>query len=178
MAQKVGDALKWDPIKLRFTTTQANGQPKHIIKRSLNQSISEIMTPSYVTPSSTVILYELLDVSIVELETKRSLKIVWTGINNKEEATHSFLLPKTSPVSEVSEHLRKLVSLSPGGTGRIRVFEISKDGKTQKEYTHSEMIGNIPEPAELYAEVGLLVRLIRRLKLTRVLGNPRGRISS
>lgn len=153
MAAKVGDALKRDPIKLRFTTTQANGQPKHIIKRSLNQSISEIMTPSYVTPSSTVILYELLDVSIVELETKRSLKIVWTGIHNKEETPHSFLLPKTSQVSEVSEQLRKLVKLSPGSTGRIRVFEITKDGKTQKEFTHSEMIGNIPDPTELYAEV-------------------------
>ncbi|KAF8522231.1 hypothetical protein BU17DRAFT_87330 [Hysterangium stoloniferum] len=152
MATKVGDYLKHDPIKLRFTTTQTNGQPKHVIKRSLNQSISEILTPTYVTPSSTIILYELLDVSIVELETKRSLKIVWTGVHNKEEATHSFLLPKTSLVSEVSEHLRKLVSLSAGGTGRIRVFEISKDGKTQKEYTHSEMIGNIPDPAELYAE--------------------------
>jgi len=152
MSTKVGDYLKHDPIKLRFTTTQTNGQPKHVIKRSLNQSISEIMTPTYVTPSSTVILYELLDVSIVELETKRSLKIVWTGIHNKEEATHSFLLPKTSPVSDVSEHLRKQVTLSPGGTGRIRVFEVSKDGKTQKEYTHSEMIGNIPDPADLYAE--------------------------
>lgn len=153
MSTKVGDYLKHDPIKLRFTTTQANGQPKHVIKRSLNQSISEIMTPAYVTPSSTVILYELLDVSIVELETKRSLKIVWTGIQNKEEATHSFLLPKTSPVSDLSDHLRKQVSLSPGGTGKIRVFEVSKDGKTQKEYTNSEMIGNIPDPADLYAEV-------------------------
>ncbi|KAF8509282.1 hypothetical protein JB92DRAFT_2947613 [Gautieria morchelliformis] len=152
MSTKVGDYLKHDPIKLRFTTTQTNGQPKHVIKRSLNQSISEIMTPTYVTPSSTVILYELLDVSIVELETKRSLKIVWTGIHNKEEATHSFLLPKTSPVSDVSDHLRKHVTLSPSGTGRIRVFEVSKDGKTQKEYTHSEMIGNIPDPADLYAE--------------------------
>jgi ubiquitin carboxyl-terminal hydrolase 7 len=161
MSTKVGDYLKHDPIKLRFTTTQTNGQPKHVIKRSLNQSISEIMTPTYVTPSSTVILYELLDVSIVELETKRSLKIVWTGIHNKEEATHSFLLPKTSPVSDVSDHLRKHVTLSPTGTGRIRVFEVSKDGKTQKEYTHSEMIGNIPDPADLYAEVGFIPNFAR-----------------
>jgi len=88
----------------------------------------------------------------VELETKRSLKIVWTGTQNREETTHSFLLPKTSSVSDVSEQLRKLVTLSPTGTGRIRIFEISKDGKTQKEYTNSEMIGNIPDPVELYAE--------------------------
>jgi ubiquitin carboxyl-terminal hydrolase 7 len=154
MAIKAGEHLRHDPIKLRFTTTNpTTGQAKLVLKRSLNQSISEIMAPSYTNPTTTVILYEKLDVSIVELETKRSLKVIWTGIHNKEEGTHSFLLPKTSMVHDLADHLSKLVTLTPGGTGKIRIFEISKDGKTQKEFTNSEMIGNIPEPVELYAEV-------------------------
>lgn len=154
MSAKVGEWLRHDPIKLRFTTTHAtNGSPKAILKRSLNPSIQEIISPAYGTPQATVILYEKLDVSIVELETKRSLKVVWTGIQNKEESTHPFLLPKTSVVHELTEHLAKQVKLTPGGTGKIRVFEVSKDGKTQKEFTSTEMIGNIPEPVELYAEV-------------------------
>lgn len=167
MAHKVGEALRHDPIKLRFTTTHAtNGSPKSILKRSLNQSIAEIMNPSYVNPTTTVIMYEKLDVSIVELETKRSLKVVWTGIHNKEEAAYPFLLPKTSIVGELTEHLSKQVTLSPGGTGKIRVFEISKDGKMMKEYTHSEMIGNIPDPVELYAEASVpyfLLSLVRHM---------------
>ena len=93
MAAKVGERLKHDPIKLRFTTTQPNGTVKSVLKRSLNPSISEIIAPTYMTPQSTVILYERLDVSIVELETKRSIKIVWTGSHNREESTHQFLLP-------------------------------------------------------------------------------------
>ncbi|OBZ75098.1 Ubiquitin carboxyl-terminal hydrolase 21 [Grifola frondosa] len=153
MSSKVGEVLKHDPIKLRFTTTHAsNGSAKAVLKRSLNQSISEIMSPNYVSPQTTVILYEKLDVSIVELETKRSLKVVWTGIHNKEESTHPFLLPKTSMVHDLADHLAKQVKLAPDGTGKIRVFEVSKDGKTQKEFTGSEMIGNIPDPVELYAE--------------------------
>ncbi|KAI4527549.1 cysteine proteinase [Schizophyllum commune Loenen D] len=153
MSQKVGEHLRHDPIKLRFTTTHpSNGSPKAILKRSLNQSISEIMQPSYVSSTTTVILYEKLDVSIVELETKRSLKIIWTGIHNKEEASFPFLLPKTSAVHELAEHLAKQVTLTPTGTGKIRIFEISKDYKTQREFTGSEMIGNIPDPVELYAE--------------------------
>lgn len=154
MAYKAAEHLRHDPIKLRFTTTNpSTGQAKLVLKRSLNQSISEIIAPSYATATTTVILYEKLDVSIVELETKRSLKVIWTGIHNKEEGTHSFLLPKTSMVHDLADHLAKLVTMAPGGTGKIRIFEISKDGKTQKEFTNSEMIGNIPEPAELYAEV-------------------------
>ncbi|TFY56142.1 hypothetical protein EVJ58_g7817 [Rhodofomes roseus] len=155
MSAKVGEHLRHDPIKLRFTTTHAsNGTPKSILKRSLNQSVAEIISPTnYVSPqATTVILYEKLDVSIVELETKRSLKVVWTGIQNKEESTHPFLLPKTSMVHDLADHLAKQVKLTPGGTGKIRVFEVSKDGKTQKEFTGSEMIGNIPDPVELYAE--------------------------
>lgn len=154
MSNKAGEFLRHDPIKLRFTTTHAtNGSPKSVLKRSLNQSIGEIMSPSYINPTTTVILYEKLDVSIVELETKRSLKVVWTGIHNKEESSHSFLLPKTSMVHDLADHIGKLVTLTPTGTGKIRVFEISKDGKTQREFTGSEMIGNIPDPVELYAEV-------------------------
>ncbi|TFK76518.1 cysteine proteinase [Pluteus cervinus] len=153
MSLKVGERLGHDPIKLRFTTTHAaNGQPKAVLKRSLNQSIQEIMSPSYISPTTTVILYEKLDVSIVELETKRSGKVVWTGIHNKEETTIPFLLPKTSMVHDLADHLAKKVTLAPTGTGKIRIFEITKDGKSQKEFTGSEMIGNIPDPVDLYAE--------------------------
>jgi ubiquitin carboxyl-terminal hydrolase 7 len=156
MANKVGEHLRRDPVKIRFTTTHpTNGSPKAVLKRQLNPSISEIMSPAYVTPQATVILYELLDVSIVELETKRSLKILWTGVHNKEEASHSFLLPKTNSVNDLIEHLSKVIKLTPDGTGKIRIFEISKDGKAQKEFTGSEMIGNIPE-VDLYAEVSHL----------------------
>ncbi|KAJ6502615.1 hypothetical protein C8R45DRAFT_977205 [Mycena sanguinolenta] len=153
MSHKAGEYLRHDPIKLRFTTTHAtNGTAKSVLKRSLNQSIAEIMAPNYINPTTTIILYEKLDVSIVELETKRSLKVVWTGIHNKEEATHPFLLPKTSMINDLADHISKLVTLTPTGSQKIRVFEISKDGKTQKEFTGTEMIGNIPEPVELYAE--------------------------
>jgi len=153
MATKAADYLRHDPIKLRFTTTHtSNGSAKSVIKRSLNQSISEIMQPNYINPTTTVILYEKLDVSIVELETKRSLKVTWTGVHNKEEGQHSFLLPKTSNVHDLAEHLSHRVKLSPEGSQKIRIFEVSKDGKTQKEFTGNEMIGNIPDPVELFGE--------------------------
>jgi ubiquitin carboxyl-terminal hydrolase 7 len=177
MSNKAGEYLRHDPIKLRFTTTHAtNGTPKSVLKRSLNQSIAEIMAPNYINPTTTVILYEKLDVSIVELETKRSLKVVWTGIHNKEEATYPFLLPKTSMVNDLADHISKLVTLTPTGSQKIRVFEISKDGKTQKEFTGTEMIGNIPEPVELYAEVCSMTNYPHYTHLfSAFLGNSDGR---
>jgi len=110
------------------------------------------MSPSYVHPQSSVILYEKLDVSIVELETKRSLKVIWTGSHNKEEGTFPFLLPRTSIMHELGDHLIKQIKPTPGGSGKIRFFEITRDGKMQKEFTTNEMIGNLPDPIDLYAE--------------------------
>lgn len=151
MSQKVGDRLKHDFLKLRFTTTQPNGQPKQVLKRSLNQAVSEIIQPSYISHQTPVILYELLDVSISELETKRSLKVFWTGRHNKEEGVHPFLLPKTTTVNELAGHLAESVTLT--GTRQIHIFGISKDGKRQEELNGLQMIGNLPDASELFAEV-------------------------
>ncbi|KIM26035.1 hypothetical protein M408DRAFT_330816 [Serendipita vermifera MAFF 305830] len=153
MSQKVGDRLKHEPLKLRFTTTQPNGQPKQVLKRSLNQAVSEIIQPSYIAHQTPTILYELLDVSISELETKRSLKVVWTGKNNKEEGTYPFLLPKTNNVADLAEQVAKSVGVPGLDPHRIRLFGISKDGKRQEELNAGDMLGNYTDGVELFAEV-------------------------
>ena len=155
MASKVGERLKLAPIKLRFTTTyDVDGAPKCVLRRSLNQSINEMAFPSTFTPSRVIILYEKLHVSIVKLETKRTVKIIWMGAYNEEESTHLFLSSKTSLVYDLAEHLSERVQLTTMGTGRIRVFEVAGDGRTQQEFVGSEMIGDIagPDPVKLFAE--------------------------
>ena len=113
-----------------------------------------MISPSSSTPSKAVILYERLHVSIVKLEMKRTVKIVWMGAYNKEESTHLFLSSKTSLVYDLAEHLLKQVQLTQMGAGRIRVFEVAWDGRTPKEFVGSEMIGDIagPDPVKLFAE--------------------------
>ena len=129
------------------------GPPKSVLRRSLNQRVGEMIFPSNSTPSRVVVLYEKLHVSIIKLETKRTVKIVWMGAYNKEESTHLFLSSKTSLVYDLAAHLSKRVRLTPMGTGRIRVFEVVGDGRTPKEFVGSEMIAdNIgPDPVKLFA---------------------------
>ncbi|CAO1629496.1 unnamed protein product [Sympodiomycopsis kandeliae] len=153
MANKVGDRLKHQPLMLRFTTGNGpNGTPKSVLKRTSNQTVSEIVSPSYLQGQASLLYYELLDISIVELETKRGLKIYWTGANNKEESVHPFLLPKTSSISDVAEQLSKVVQLSANGSNKIRIFEVTASNKQQRELGPVEMIGNISESTELFAE--------------------------
>ncbi|KAK0549532.1 ubiquitin-specific protease ubp15 [Tilletia horrida] len=154
MAAKAGERLKHDPFKLRFTTANGpGGTPKTVLKRTANQTVSDIVSPSYVQGQASLLYYELLDVSIIELETKRTLKVYWTGAHNKEESTaHTFLLPKTSTINEVIDQLAKLVTLSAEGSKKIRIFEIVAHGKQQREFGPTEMIGNINEATELFGE--------------------------
>ncbi len=153
MAAKAGERLKHDPMKLRFVTANGpNGTPKTVLKRNSNQTVSEIVSPSYLQGQASLLYYELLDVSITELEVKRSLKIYWTGHNNKEESVHPFLLHKTTSINELIDHLAKVVKLSPEGSQKIRIFEVTRDGKQQREFNGTEMIGNVPEQSELFGE--------------------------
>lgn len=89
MAQKVGERLKHDPMKLRFTQSNGhNGAPKTIVRRAQNAlTVAELISPGYMSSTTNLLYYELLDISIVELETKKSLRITWVGPNNKEDVS-------------------------------------------------------------------------------------------
>jgi ubiquitin carboxyl-terminal hydrolase 7 len=152
MSQKVGRFLCHDPFKLRFTTANAASAPKTVLMHSLNPTIAEIMAPSNLSRLPTIILYELLNISIVELETKRSLKVIWMGINNEEQSMHLFLLSRTGLVNDLCNELAKCVKLTPDGMNKIRVFQVSKDGRHQEECMGNAVIGGIPDDAVLFAE--------------------------
>lgn len=88
MSLKVAEMLKHEPLKLRFTQSNGtNGTPKSIIRRQGNLTVAELIQPSYMSTTNNLLYYELLDVSIIELETKKSLKITWVNAYNKEDAS-------------------------------------------------------------------------------------------
>ena len=82
---KVGEHLKVDPTHIRFSTVNAtNGKPKAIVKRNNNQTLQQILTPPYTTYGSNTqapnaLFFEVLDLSLSELETKKHLKITWVS---------------------------------------------------------------------------------------------------
>ena len=158
MATKVGEYLKHDPIKLRFTTTDA---AKSTLKRGLNQKIADIILPS---SSTAVILYEKLNMSVIDLENRRTLAVTWAGLTNGTTYMFLFLLPETNTVHDLVSRLSNLVSLTLPGTGRIRVFGVARDLGTKIVFAGPELIGDIPDSVDLFAEeIPLeLVFLIRR----------------
>lgn len=83
VAAKVGERLDVDPTYIRFwTIAQSTGNPKTAIRRMPNHTLVNMVTASYATFATTSIradalYFEVLDISLAELDTKKSMKVSW-----------------------------------------------------------------------------------------------------
>lgn len=80
---KVGEYLRVDPTHLRFSTINATtAKIKNIVKRNVNQNLFQVLSPQFGTYSNNnqrddALYYEVLDMSLSELDTKKNLKLTW-----------------------------------------------------------------------------------------------------
>lgn len=84
LSEKVGAALNADPTHLRFYTVNAStGAPRIAVKRlSTNQTLQSILNPTGYSAlnqshRNDALYFEVLDMSLAELDTKKNVKITW-----------------------------------------------------------------------------------------------------
>ncbi|KAF9932989.1 hypothetical protein FBU30_006813 [Linnemannia zychae] len=148
----VSSKLEIDPLYVQFTSSSVGGVPKKVILKNTNLSLVEILSPGYVEGNEkTTLFYQKLDMSIVELETKRTFKVTWLGPTMKKESTHEMLLPKDGNIGDIIDELEKRVTLSPNGTGKIRMFS-TYESKIQAEFTRDNSMREHDDQNDLYAE--------------------------
>ena len=95
VAAKVGERLDVEPTHLRFWTVNAtSGNPKASVKRAQAQNLSTILNPPYSTFSNNnqradALYFEVLDISLSELDTKKALKVIWLSEGITKEVSVS-----------------------------------------------------------------------------------------
>jgi ubiquitin carboxyl-terminal hydrolase 7 len=77
---KVGERLGVNPTHIRFSTVNsATGKPKATVRRNPNQTLSQILFPQFGAYNANqrpdALYYEIMDMSLSELETKKSIKV-------------------------------------------------------------------------------------------------------
>ncbi|CAG8641467.1 16190_t:CDS:10, partial [Cetraspora pellucida] len=93
VAKRVAAFLNMDPLKLRFTTAHpTTGTYKAVIKSTAKQTLSEMLQTTDLPNSANLLYYETLDISIIELETKKFFK-----------QAIDICLPKTAIIYEVHQ---------------------------------------------------------------------------
>lgn len=81
LSEKVAERFLVDPTHLRFYTITTSGVPRTPIKRTQNQTLYSILNPGgygqlNMNQRSNALFFEVLDMSLAELDTKKNIKVV------------------------------------------------------------------------------------------------------
>ncbi|KAI9047228.1 hypothetical protein LZ554_008682 [Drepanopeziza brunnea f. sp. 'monogermtubi'] len=158
IAARVGEHLGIDPTHIRFWTINATtGKPKIAVKRSLTQTLQTILSPPYSTYSNNnqrndSLFFEILDMSLSELDTKRSVKIAWISEGITKTDVYDLLVPKNGTIEDLATALVKKAEIEDEAKGGpIRFWEVHSN-KIHKELNRESGVVSINEYANVIAE--------------------------
>lgn len=93
---KVGSAIHVAPTHLRLWTANMNDSPKSVVKRGQAQTLQTILstyTQYANVQKNDTLLFEVLEMSLSELDTKKSLKTIWLSEGVSKEVRYCQVLP-------------------------------------------------------------------------------------
>ncbi|KIM20171.1 hypothetical protein M408DRAFT_30582 [Serendipita vermifera MAFF 305830] len=151
ISRAVGIHLMWDPLKLRFTTVQSNGEPKKVSRRSY-EPLSELLSKASTTHGKPTILYELRETSPTELTMEHHVMVL-LYYGNGQDIIFSFWLPKRNLVFEVLELVAKRGGVKITHSRSILLFSTTEDARPLEKLNPGETIEIIDRPARFIAMV-------------------------
>lgn len=126
---KVGEYLKTEPSHIRFTTVSTAGKPKNPVKYNVNTTLNTILFPgpynyaASATQRPDTLFYELLDMSLVEMEQRKPVKVTWLPEGLSKEEEHTLMVPKNAQIADLLTALQKKASISDEVVPRVRIYE-------------------------------------------------------
>lgn len=148
-----------DQSFLRFTTvTQQSGKPRTIIKPQQALTVQNILLGGsgygygyQPTQAPDQLYYEVLEMSLKDLEQRKNVKITWLSNGITQEQTYDILVPKQSTFHEVREQLQKRAQLPDDILDQIRFYEVHS-GKVYKVLPLTHSVVALNEFLTIYAE--------------------------
>ncbi|XP_075231893.1 ubiquitin-specific protease 7 isoform X4 [Lycorma delicatula] len=125
MAAAVAQRVGTDPYRLQFFKSQNyKDSPGHPLRCTYEGTVKDLLV--YTKPKGIKkIYYQQLSIPINELENKKLFKCVWVGPKLKEEKELTLYPNKNGTVADLLEEAKKAVELSPDGSGKLRIVEVS-----------------------------------------------------
>ncbi|KAI8373084.1 cysteine proteinase [Radiomyces spectabilis] len=156
VAAKVAKKLDADPDKLQFFTSDPFDEPKNTVRRSSTMTLSDMyqmtLQPNTIKAK---LLYDVLDISLAELESKKLVKVTVCSPTLNDTTTMELLLPKQSRMSDLLKALdaRGANFKTTDATRNVRLFE-AMNNRFNTEFKTSDPISQISDSpfAQLYAE--------------------------
>ena len=158
LAAKVADHLRVSASHVRFATVHStNGRPKQTVKRQMSTNLYQILRPAFGGYNNNnqrddALMYEVLEMSVTELESKKNLKVTFLSEGITKEETFDILVPKNGTIADLLRGLQKKANIPNDILPRMRILEVSQS-KIHKELLEEASVVPIQEFATLYAEV-------------------------
>lgn len=104
------------------------------------------------------LLYEVLELSLSELETKKSVRLTWLPEGVSKEEQLEFLVPKQGQMVDLVGLLQEKVKLKDEDIERLHFF-LASQGKFQKDLDSTFQVAGLQEYVQLFAELTPLEEL-------------------
>jgi ubiquitin carboxyl-terminal hydrolase 7 len=156
VAEKVAAHVGVPPTHLRFFTVNANtGQIRGQIKRTPSMTLQLMVTSQYYATTQVAhnqLYYEVLEMSLAELETRKNVKFTWLtdGITREEPAES--LVPKNGVMADLIPYIQKRFNVSDEQVPRIRFYS-SHSGRYHKEYPLNFNVAALHDYMVVYGEL-------------------------
>ncbi|KAJ2258033.1 ubiquitin-specific protease ubp15 [Coemansia sp. RSA 454] len=100
-----------DPLKLRFYTVSPTGQPRQAVRRTPTAALADMLPNAmFIQPALNseglqefTVMYERLEVDIVQIESMRSIRVTYVGRTMRDETVLDVLVPKAGSVKALME---------------------------------------------------------------------------
>jgi ubiquitin carboxyl-terminal hydrolase 7 len=136
----------------------ATHRPKNPIKHTTNHNLGALLSPaSYSTYSAGInqrndaLYYEVLEVSMSELEMRKTFKVIWLPEGLQKEECYEILVQKNGTVEEIVSGLQRKVNLPDDLVDTIRVVEVH-GAKVHRLCQWNYPVANLNDYTQLYME--------------------------
>ncbi|KAJ3031740.1 UNVERIFIED_CONTAM: hypothetical protein HDU68_000675 [Siphonaria sp. JEL0065] len=151
---KLGPAVNWNSANIQLWSHQGT-IAKQAIKRSATVTLQEMTSAGYFVSNNagpTILHFELLDIPVSELETKKFVKVTFVDRQQHESDPIELLVLKTATVSELLREFQLKTQLPvAGGSRRLRLFE-THNFKLYKSFAGSDYVSSLTDYATLVIE--------------------------
>ncbi|KAI8330654.1 hypothetical protein EDC96DRAFT_452112 [Choanephora cucurbitarum] len=165
IAAQLASKIGVEHSKIRFTASHPiTNQPREVIQYKptvrLEEILSNLSKPQdylqyvgFEHVNAPVLYYEVLDVDISDLESKRSIEVVVLGSNLRKETKVSCLVSRAGSVGQLLDQIIVKGKMETKDPSKIRLFE-AMDGKVTKEFSNDQTVDNVAceKSAVVYAE--------------------------
>jgi ubiquitin carboxyl-terminal hydrolase 7 len=155
---KVGNKVGVPADHIRFwTVNTATGKPRAPMRRPVNHnSLYALMNPQYTSYSSNqrndMLFFEVMDMSLSELETRKALRISWVTEGLTKEEVFEVLVSKSGMIADLIMELKKKLRTDTIPTAHIKVYAY-QSGKIAKELGLDYPVASVQDYLHLFAEV-------------------------